>query len=76
MASALTSFAAKSLIGPSLPAASSKTVTAAGYATMAVGVAAVAGVAAITIRRRRTAGYTELAADESMPSNDGTPLIA
>ena len=43
---------------------------------MAVGVAAVAGVAAITIRRRRTAGYTELAADESIASTEGTPLIA
>ena len=42
---------------------------------MAVGVAAVAGVAAITIRRRRTAGY-ELAADESIASTEGTPLIA
>ena len=43
---------------------------------MAIGVAAVAGVAAITIRRRRhTAGY-ELAADESIASTEGTPLIA
>ena len=57
-------------------AASSDAITAAGFATMAVGVAAVAGVAAITIRRRRTAGYTELAATATIPDHDGTPLIA
>ena len=57
-------------------AASSDAITAAGFATMAIGVAAVAGVAAITIRRRRTAGYTELAATATIPDHDGTPLIA
>ena len=56
----------------------SKGTAAAGYATMAVGIAAVAGVAAIAVRRNRaSAGYTELKGENIVvDSQMGTPLVA
>ena len=56
----------------------SKGTAAAGYATMAVGIAAVTGVAAIAVRRNRaSAGYTELKGENIVvDSQMGTPLVA